>query len=145
MTIRKGGKAQEVSVEEALQHKTYRKAIDGDKASRRVVLKMIEKREAYIEKLKPESKGHCKVKMLKEPKDPDNANQAMLILGMVYKVDSKNKTSGHQPAVILEPWVVQAALSRRRGGSKLTKEEIKAIQYCTREVGEIKWPRGTQT
>ena len=38
----------EVTVEEALQHRTYQDAIAGSRAARREVLKMIAKREQYL-------------------------------------------------------------------------------------------------
>lgn len=143
LTIRKGGTAQEVSVEEALQHQTYRKAIEGDIASRRAILKMIEKREAYFEKHNQEKENRS-IEIRSEPVDPDNANAAMLLLGIATVDKSREGFSGHQPAILLENWAVQAALSRRRGGSKLTKKEIASIQRCTFDGGSIKWPRGTK-
>lgn len=132
-----------MSVEEALQHQTYRKAIEGDRASRRAILTMIEKREAYMEKHGRE-KVNRSVEILSEPVDPENANAAMLLLGIAAVDKSREGFNGHQPAILLENWAVQAALSRRRGGSKLTKEEIASIERCTVDGGSIKWPRGTQ-
>jgi hypothetical protein len=141
LTIHKGGRLQEVSVEEALQHQTYRKAIEGDKLSRREVLKMIRKREAYLEKHDVANQWQPPKRLL-EPADPDNANHALLILGIVSVDETRAGFSGHKPAVNLEPWAVQAALSRRRGGTKLTDREVREIQRCTRDSGSIRWPRG---
>ena len=36
------------------------------------------------------------------------------------------------PALQLEPWAVQAALSRRRGGQGLSEKEVSKIKRCTR-------------
>ena len=44
----------------------------------------------------------------------------------------------------LEPWAVQAALRRRRGGSKLTSKQIEDIRRCTWEQETLIWPRGTE-
>ena len=43
-----GGVPREVTVEEALQHRTYQEAIAGNRAARREILKMIAKREQYL-------------------------------------------------------------------------------------------------
>jgi GTP-dependent phosphoenolpyruvate carboxykinase len=45
--------------------------------------------------------------------------------------------------LLLEPWAVQAALSRRRGGSRLTDKDVIDIKRCTRDAGALRWPRGT--
>lgn len=142
LTIRKDGKLEEVSVEEALQHRTYLKAIEGHNPSRRVILKMIQEREAFLQKQPQPVKGRA-VKIQQEYSDPKNANEAMLILGIVTINETKLEMNGHKPPVILEPWAVQAALSRRRGGAKLTERQIKEISRCTRDANTIKWPRGT--
>lgn len=48
LTVTQGGQARELTLEEALQHKTYQAAIAGNRAARREVLKMIAKREAWL-------------------------------------------------------------------------------------------------
>ena len=45
--------------------------------------------------------------------------------------------------LLLEPRSVQAALSRRRGGNRLTKDERDWIRRCTRDPDSLRWPRGT--
>jgi Family of unknown function (DUF5681) len=45
LTVTQDGKPREVTIEEALQHRTYQEAIKGNRASQREVLKMIAKRE----------------------------------------------------------------------------------------------------
>lgn len=142
LTIRKGGKMQDVSVEEALQHQTYLKAIEGDKPSRREFLKMIQKWEEYRQK-QAQPRSPPVVPQFLEPTDPENANEAMLILGIASVHKRASMMKGHTPPLHLEPWAVQAALGRRRGGTKLTKREIQEIERCTRDPETIKWPRGT--
>lgn len=142
LTIRKEGNLEEVSIEEALQHRTYLKAIEGHNPSRRAILKMIQKREAFLQKQTQPVKWRV-VNFHTEYSEPENANEAMLILGKVTIDEAKLEMNGHNPPVILEPWAVQAALSRRRGGAKLTEREIKDISRCTRDANTINWPRGT--
>jgi hypothetical protein len=45
--------------------------------------------------------------------------------------------------LLLEPWSVQAALGRRRGGQRLTDSERSEIRRCTRDPDCLRWPRGT--
>ncbi len=53
LTILKDGVPTEVSVEEALQHRTYAQAVGGSRAARRSVLKMILKRERVLAEQNP--------------------------------------------------------------------------------------------
>ena len=48
LTVTQGGMPRAVTVEEALQHRTYQEAIAGSRPARREVLKMIAKREQYL-------------------------------------------------------------------------------------------------
>ena len=44
--------------------------------------------------------------------------------------------------MLLEPWAVQAALSRRRGGRKLRDKDVAEIRRCTRDPDSLRWPKG---
>ncbi len=48
LTVTQNGRPREVTVEEALLHRTYQDAIAGNRAARRKMLKMIVKREAWL-------------------------------------------------------------------------------------------------
>ena len=48
LTIMKDGKSREVTIEEALWHKTYQNAIAGNRSAQREVLKMVKKRDAHL-------------------------------------------------------------------------------------------------
>ena len=73
----------EFAVEEALQHKMYRDALAGNRPARREVLKMIAKREAWIRE--NAHKTRSKVQFKSESEDPDNHNDAMLLLGIAER------------------------------------------------------------
>ena len=75
--------------------------------------------------------------------DPTNADEALLILGIAARNPDRQQFESKREWLLLEPWAVQAALSRRRGGSKLTEEEIEDIRRCTRDAATLRWPRGT--
>lgn len=141
LTITRDGMAREVTVEEALQHRTYQAAIAGDRAAGREVLKMIAKREAELAK-RPQKTAR-KIDLKAEAPDPGNANPAMLLLGIVCEDPGDFGAADIYERLLLEPWAVQAALSRRRGGAKLTAREVEEIRRCTRDPGSLRWPRGT--
>jgi hypothetical protein len=128
LTVTQNGIARELTVEEALQHKTYQDAIAGNRAARREVLKMIEKRERWLAAKAPKHRSE----LLIEPKDPDNANEALILLG-IAEPDSRW-------SLRLQPWAVQAALSRR-GRPRLSAEDIAEIKRCTRDAETLRWPR----
>ncbi len=57
LAITQGGRQRDVTVDEALQHKTYQDAIDGSRAARCEVLRMIAKREKAIAARQPPAKS----------------------------------------------------------------------------------------
>jgi hypothetical protein len=142
LTVTQGGQRRAVTVEEALQHRTYQDAIAGNRAARREVLKMIAKREQYLA-AKHARSAAPRFETRLEPEDPDNADAALLILGIAAR-NPNWKGRGHDAREpLLEPWAVQAALSRRRGGAPLTDEDIAEIKRCTRAADTVRWPRKT--
>jgi Family of unknown function (DUF5681) len=130
LTVTQGGKPREVTLEEALQHRTYQDAIKGNRAAQREVLKMIAKREKWLAAKRPVSG----FKILTEPEDPDNANEALLLLGI-----AERDTWGLR----LQPWAVQAALSRP-GRRRLSARDVSEIKRCTRDAETLRWPAGVR-
>ena len=102
---------------------------------------MIAKREQALAKANP--KPPRKISIRSE-EDPDNANAALLILGIACEDPRDFGPRNEYQRLLLEPWAVQAALSRRRGGAKLTDKEISEIRRCTRDPESLRWPRGTR-
>lgn len=141
LTLTRNGRPEEVSVEVALQHKTYRDAVAGDRAARREVLKMIEKREAALAR-QPATRQRRSIPH-RIANTPDNANDAMRLLGIV--VDDPRDFGGdtRYDRIRLLTWAVNAALRRRRGGRKLERGEIEDIKRQSLEADEIRWPSGT--
>ena len=138
LTITQNGKPREVTVDEALQHKTYQEAIAGNRSARREVLKMIAKREKEITKRAPPSSG---VDLKKEGPDPRNADEALLILGIARRDPRwREELPGDRERLLLEPWAVEAAL-RRPGPTMMTEREISEARRCTFEPHTLKWRR----
>lgn len=127
LTLSRDGKVREVTIEEALQHKTYQEAIAGSRMARRQILRMIAKREQAIAARQPVQRAPVTVKI--ERTDPDNADDALLLLGIATEVPGEG-SSGRR--LLLEPWAVQAALSRRSSLS-LKSSDVTDIRRSTRD------------
>lgn len=136
------GKPRKVTVEEALQLRTYQNAIAGNRAAQREVLKMIDRREKWLASKKP--KQHKDLKSLIELTDPRNADGALLLLGIAERDDTRSNDSHNRyEHLLLRPWAVQAALSRP-GRRRLSAQDVFEIKRCTREPDTLRWPAGTK-
>jgi Family of unknown function (DUF5681) len=132
------GGTREITIEEALQRRTFQEALAGKSMAMREVVKWIIKREAWLAKQEP--KPRQQILWVSNP-DPDNADAALVLLGVAapHPVHAKSGRT----ALLLEPWAVQAALRRRRGGQRLSEEEIEKVRRCTRDPDSLRWPRRT--
>jgi len=138
LTVTQNGKPREVTVEEALQHRTYQDALGGNRAARREVLRMIAKREKWRAAKAPK---HRPVEVRIEPADPHNAHEALILLGIAAPDPWWGSASDRYERLLLRPWAVQAALSRS-GRRRLSARDIAEIKRCTRNAGTLRWPAG---
>ena len=129
-------------MEEALQQRTYRDAVAGKRMAQREVLKWIVKREAWLAKHAPNPSRRTITRHISP--DPDNADAALLLLGIAALNPARADIGADRAQLLLEPGAVQAALRRRRGGNGLTDRERDAIRRCTRDPDSLRWPRGTE-
>ena len=136
LTVTQSGGPREVTIEEALQHRTYEDAIAGNRAARREVLKMFAKREEWLAARAPR---HRHIEVLTEPKDPDNANEALILLA---EPDTRYDPTDKYARLRLRPWAVQAALSRR-DRRPLSAKDVSEIKRCTRDPETLRWPART--
>lgn len=137
LAVTQNGIEREVTIEEALQMQTYQAALKGKGMAIRQVLKMIEKREAALGADHPQP---TPIKYEIEH-DSDNANEAMLILGIAqYGAVPEGGGPGARPFQ-LATWAAQAAISRP-GRKKLSDNQIEDIKRRTFESQKLKWPRG---
>jgi hypothetical protein len=141
LTVAHHGGTREVTMEEALQQRTYRDAVAGKRMAQREVLKWITKREAWLAKHAPKASPRPITHHISP--DPDNADDALLLLGIAALNPARADIGADRAQLLLEPWAVQAALRRRRGGDRLTDSERDAIRRCTRDRDSLRWPRGT--
>lgn len=141
LTVATQGGTQEISVEEALQQRTYQDALAGKGMAIREVVKWIIKREAW--RVKHKQKAHTSVTLLRSY-DPGNANAALVLLKIAVSVPGCAHPP-ETPKLLIETWATQAALRRRRGGKRLSKKNCVDIRRCTRDPDTLHWPRGTST
>lgn len=141
LTIAHHGGTREITMEEALQQRTYRDAVAGKRMAQREVMKWIMKREAWLAKHAPTTSRRM-IPLLSSP-DPDNADLALLLLGIAAANPARADVGADRAQLLLEPWAAQAALRRRRGGNRLTDGERDEIRRCTRDPDSLRWPRGT--
>jgi hypothetical protein len=139
LTVTQAGKPREVTVEEALQHRTYQDAVAGNRSARREILKLIAKREQYRASRNPAPVVRYE---FCNTVDPENADPALIILGIAVRNPDRQGPQFDGEQLLLEPWAVQAALSRRRGGERLSEKERAEIKRCTRDPDTLRWPRG---
>lgn len=138
LTVTHGGRSREVTVEEALQHRAYEDAIAGKRAAQREVLKMIEKREQWFAANRPKKQQAGEL-LIEE--DPRNADEALLLLGVAEPDTRWDRHANEHMRLLLQPWAVQAALSRP-GGRRLSDKDVAEIKRCTREPETLRWPAG---
>jgi Family of unknown function (DUF5681) len=141
LTVAHHGGTREITMEEALQQRTYRDAVAGKRLAQREVLKWIGKREAWLERHRPKA-SRWPVIMRHISPDPDNADAALQLLGIAAPNPARAGVGADRRQLLLEPWAVQAAL-RRRGGQRLTDRDRDEIRRCTRDPDSLRWPRGT--
>jgi hypothetical protein len=142
LTVPHQGGTREITMEEALQQRTFRDALAGKRIAQREVAKWIMKREAWLAKHKPITSSWRPIDRLSSP-DPDNSDTALLFLGIANHDPSRADVGGNRAQLLLEPWAVQAALRRRRGGSRLTDRDRFEIRRCTRDRNNLHRPRET--
>ena len=141
LTVTRDGVPREVTMEEALQHRTYRDAIAGKRMAQREVLKWIEKREAWRQKHTPPRRPIKPVQDL-SMNDPDNADEALLILGIASLDPERADYGMRRLQLLLEPWAVQAALTRGRRRLKLDRKDQEDVYRCRRDPEFLPWPGG---
>jgi hypothetical protein len=140
LTVPDRGGTREIPLEEGLQRRTYQDALAGKRMAMRQVMKWIIKREAWLAKHEPKAPQEG---TLIVSDDSDNADAALVLLGIAAPDPARAEFGADRAQLLLEPWAVQAALGRRRGGQRLTEKELNAVRRCTRDSDTLRWPRGT--
>ena len=141
LTVVRDGMPREIGLKEALQHRVYQDALKGKPMAMREVAKWILKRDAWLTKHRRQASPPAITRHISP--DPYNADAALLLLGIAAPNPARAEYTHNRAQLLLEPWSVQAAIHRRRGGQRLTDRERAEIRRCTRDPDCIRWPRGT--
>ena len=136
LTVTDRGGTREITMEEALQRRTYQDALKGKRMAIREIMKWIRERDAWLAEHAP--KPPRQEITIRAAPDPDNADAALLLLGVAAPDQDRAGFSGRE-LLLLEPWVVKAALRRRRGGQRLTDRQLEEIRRCTRDPDSPRW------
>lgn len=138
LTVNHGGIDRELSVDEVMELQTFQAALGGNRMAVRQVLKMIEKRENALVKIAPKAGSATRMEV---EYDSDNANEAMLLLGIAeYEVPQPGKGCPDR-RFKLATWAAQAAISRP-GRRRLSAKNIEDVKRLTVDADKLKWPRG---
>ena len=101
VTIREGGSKRSVTAAEAFQLKLVKRGIEGDSAANRASL-------AVIEEARSQHGADGIPQFVVAFVDPGSVTYALLPLRMARKLDPYRETA----RIVLEPWLVEAALAR---------------------------------
>ena len=141
-TVPHDGGTRELTMEEALQRRTLQDALAGKAMAMREVAKWVIQRETWLANHAPKVPRPLE-RLLTSP-DARNADAALVLLVIAAPDAARadwNNTD--RPHLLLEPWAVQSALRRRRGGKRLTDDDRVAIRHRTRDPDSLHWPRGS--
>jgi hypothetical protein len=131
------GGPREMSTAELIEWTTFQAALTGKAMAIRQVTKWKLENKRWLDKYTPKVAAHPVARLI--TRDPDNADEALQLLGIASPNPERAEIGAAQ--FLLEPWGVQAALGRRRGGSRLTEGERAEIRRCARDPGNLRWPR----
>lgn len=138
LAVNQNGEERELTVDEALELKTYQDALKGSRMAIRQVLKMIERREKALAKEAPAQKFRPLTQEFQN--DPRNADEAMLILG-IAEPDNSREPDEYGQHIKLATWATQAAISRP-GRKLLSERKVQDVERSTWNPEDLVWPRG---
>lgn len=131
VTIRKDGREQQVTAEEAFLLHIGKAGMDGDGPAARATLAVIER--ARTEQAEAEFVGPTAI--ILSAVAPGSVTTALEPLRMARRIDAFRETA----RIMLEPWIVEAAL-KRLGSRRLSHEEQKVVLAATRTPKKVQWP-----
>lgn len=132
VTVREDGVARRVTAAEAFLLQLTRTGLEGDGTSARQIMAAIDK--ARAERVLAGNDAHLVISWLKGV-EPGSVTPALEPLRMGRTLDRRRSSA----RVVLEPWIVQAALERL-GDRRLTVEDQRIIFEATRTPHRVKWP-----
>lgn len=129
--IREGGIERRVTAAEAFLLHITKRGLEGDGATARSAMGAIE-----AARLARSGAGEETVDtIVLQAVAPGSVNTALEPLHMATKLDRYRETA----RMLLEPWLVEAALARL-GERRLTREEQETVVRATRTPHKVQWP-----
>ncbi len=137
LTVTENGIERELTVDEALQLKTYEAALKGSRMGVRQVLKMIEQRERTLRAREPKAERSGATVTISY--DSDSANEALLLLDILCHNADDTNGQGPRP-LLIQTWAAQAALSRpgRRRAETPSRNDLNLF---VRDFAKVRQPR----
>jgi hypothetical protein len=130
VTIRDGAEEKRMSAAEAFMLYMAKRGLEGDGPAGRAMMTVIE--EINGQKAVADNRVLTIVHAFVAP---GSVNSALEPLRMARKLDPYRPTA----RMMLEPWIVEAAL-QRLGDRKLTHEEQRIVLAATRTPHKVNWP-----
>jgi hypothetical protein len=128
VTIREGGAERHVTAAEAFLLQLTKRGLEGDSAANRASL-------AVIEEARSQQGADGIPQFVVALVDPGSVTYALLPLRMARKLDPYRETA----RIVLEPWLVEAALARLKGA--LSPADQRTIVKATRTPHKVRWPK----
>lgn len=130
VVVREGGSERRVTAAEAFLLHITKRGMEGDSASARASLAAIEEARARRE---PQDAEQLVVVLASVT--PGGVGAAVEALGIGQKLNRYSE----QPRYKLNPWIVEAALSRF-GSRELSRAEQSVVFRATRSPDKVRWP-----
>lgn len=130
VTIRENGEERRVTAAEAFLLQITKRGLEGDSAAARSAMAAIE--EARSSRVRSSAIPKQMVVTLVQP---GTVNSALQPLRMATKLDRYRPSA----RMMLEPWIVELALSRL-GDQRLSPEEQAKVVEAVRTPNKVRWP-----
>jgi hypothetical protein len=130
VTVRDGAKERRMSAAEAFMLHMAKRGLEGDSMAGRAMMSAIEEKKGRRVKA-----DQSPATIVFQSATPGSVNSALVALRMARKLDPDRPTA----RMMLEPWIVEAALARR-GASQLSPEQQRTVLAATRTPHKVAWP-----
>ena len=130
VVVREGGRERRVTAAEAFLLHVTKRGMEGDSASARASLAAIEEARARRQFDEPKS-----MVIVWRIVSPGSVGCAIDALGIAHKLNRYSEDSQFK----LNPWIVEAALSRL-GSRQLSLDEQRVVVAATRTPEKVRWP-----
>lgn len=134
LTVTAGNLTREISMEEALQERTFKDALAGKRMAIKEVLKWIAAYEEWLGR--HTAKPPVQLEPFVSRSDPKNADEALLLLGIATRF-VPHPEEVNRSRLLLEPWAAQLALNRLR--HRFDRQELDHVRHCTRDADSLVW------